>query len=354
MKIYTTLPQDDLNKVPAAAAAAEDAGYDGLMSMENRHDPFLPLGVAATATRRIALLTGLAIAFPRSPMVMANLGWDLQSASKGRFVLGLGSQVRGHNERRFSLPWSAPAPRMREYIAALGAIWRCWRHGEKLQFEGDHYNFSLMTPAFVPEPITAPPPAITIGAVGPAMLRVAAEMCDGVRLHPFCTRRYQENVVLPLTLAGLEKTGRSRDAYEITGGGFIATGNDDEAVDGKIDWVRQRIAFYGSTRAYWPVLAEHGLEDLGLKLHAMVKDGKWQEMAAEISDDIFDLFAVRGRHDEIACAVARRFEELSDAVYASTAPHMGSDMPPGLIADIQRIPAIFQAFSTTFSGDEGA
>ena len=350
MKIFTTLPQDDLKKVPAAAAAAEDAGYDGLMTMENRHDPFLPLAVAATATRRIALLTGVAIAFPRSPMVIANLGWDLQAASDGRFVLGLGTQVRGHNERRFSVPWSAPAPRMREYIAALGAIWRCWRDGEKLEFVGTHYNFSLMTPAFMPEPMSPPPPAITIGAVGPAMLRVAAETCDGVRLHPFCTRRYQENIVLPLIAAGLAKRGRARAGYEITGGGFIATGGDDEAVAEKVAWVRQRVAFYGSTRAYWPVLQQHGLEDLGHKLHDMVKAGKWREISGEISDDVLALFAVIGRHDEIAGAVAERFAGLSDAIYASTAPELGSDMPPGLIADIQHIPTAFQGFGET---DEG-
>ncbi|MBT3627403.1 MAG: TIGR03617 family F420-dependent LLM class oxidoreductase [Rhodospirillaceae bacterium] len=344
MKIYTTLPQDDLKKVPAAAIAAEDAGFDGLMGMENRHDPFLPLGVAATATRRIGLLTGVAIAFPRSPMVMANLGWDLQSASDGRFVLGLGTQVRGHNERRFSVPWSAPGPRMREYIQALRAIWQCWKTGEKLQFEGKHYNFSLMTPAFVPEVMAAPPPAITIGAVGPAMLRVAAEMCDGVRLHPFCTKRYQENVVLPIMLAGLEKAGRARDGFEITGGGFIATGADEAAVEERLAWVRQRVAFYGSTRAYWPVLQEHGLEDLGLKLHAIVKDGKWQDLADEITDDVLALFAVWGRHDEITKRIADRFSGFSDSIYASTAPHLSADMPPSLIADIQRIPTAFRAF----------
>jgi probable F420-dependent oxidoreductase len=289
-------------------------------------------------------LTGVAIAFPRSPMVIANLGWDLQSASDGRFVLGLGSQVRGHNERRFSVPWSAPAPRMREYIAALRAIWHCWESGEKLLYEGEHYSFTLMTPAFVPEPMSAPPPAITIGAVGPAMLRVAADMCDGVRLHPFCTWRYQENVVMPLMQAGLKKRARQRESFEITGGGFIATGATDEAVAEKVAWVRQRVAFYGSTRAYWPVLEQHGLEDLGLKLHAMVKDGKWQEMANEISDDVLDLFVIRGRHEEITDQVARRFTGLSDAIYASTAPDLGSDMPPDLIADIQRIPSVFQDF----------
>jgi probable F420-dependent oxidoreductase len=345
MKIFTTLPQDDLKKVPAAALAAEAAGYDGLMTLENRHDPFLPLGVAATSTQRIGLLTGLAIAFPRSPMVMANLGWDLQSASDGRFVLGLGSQVRGHNERRFSVPWSAPAPRLREYIAALRAIWRCWERGEKLHYEGEHYSFTLMTPAFVPEPMSAQPPAITIGAVGPAMLRVAADMCDGVRLHPFCTRSYQENIVMPLIQAGLEKRERPRENFEITGGGFIATGGTDEAVADKVAWVRQRVAFYGSTRAYWPVLKQHGLEDLGLKLHAMAKDGKWHEMTNEISDDVLDLFAIRGRHEEIADQVSLRFAGLSDGIYASTAPDLGSDMPPDLIADIQRIPSVFRDFS---------
>ena len=239
---------------------------------------------------------------------------------------------------------------MREYIAALGAIWRCWRDGEKLEFAGEHYNFSLMTPAFVPEPLSSPLPAITIGAVGPAMLRVAAEMCDGVRLHPFCTRRYQENVVGPLMVAGLGKRGLTAANFEITGGGFIATGADDEAVARKLAWVRQRVAFYGSTRAYWPVLRQHDLEDLGHKLHEMAKGGKWRQMADEISDDVLELFAVIGRHDDIAGAVATRFAGLSDAIYASTAPDLGSDMPPGLIADIQRIPAIFKEFSTTEEG----
>jgi probable F420-dependent oxidoreductase len=345
MKIFTTLPQDDLKKVPAAAAAAEAAGYDGVMTLENRHDPFLPLAVAATASARMQLLTSVAIAFPRSPMVVANLGWDLQAASGGRFVLGLGSQVRGHNERRFSVPWRAPAPRLREYIAALRAIWRCWKDGEKLAFEGEHYQFSLMTPAFVPEAMAAPPPAVTIGAVGPAMLRLAAEACDGVRLHPFCTRRYQENVVAPLMAAGLEQRALARANFEITGGGFIATGADEEAVDARVAWVRQRVAFYGSTRAYWPVLEQHGLEDLGLKLHDMVKAGKWRDLAGEISDDVLALFAVIGRHETLAKKVTERFAGLSDAIYASTAPELGSDMPPDLIAEIQRIPMEFSGFA---------
>lgn len=202
-----------------------------------------------------------------------------------------------------------------------------------------------MTPAFVPEPMTAPPPAVTIGAVGPAMLRLAVETCDGVRLHPFCTRRYQKNVVEDIIAKRLGKRGLARKAFEVTGGGFIVTGADEEAVDARAALARQRIAFYGSTRAYWPVLEQHDLRDLGLKLHDMVKAGKWQNLPDEISDEVLALFAVIGRHETLASKVAERFAGLSDAIYASTASELGSDMPPDLITDIQRIPTNFTAFS---------
>jgi len=344
MRIYTTIPQANLNDVPKAARAAEAAGFDGVMTLENRHDPFLPLGVAATVTERVSLLTGVAIAFPRSPMVVANTGWDLQTASKGRFVLGLGSQVRGHNERRFSVPWSAPAPRMREYVKAIRAIWHCWQTGERLAFEGEHYKFSLMTPAFVPEPLDGPTPPITIGAVGPRMLAVAGEVCDGVRLHPFCTRRYLEDVVMPTIQKGLDKAGRVRRNFEISGGGFIATGADKAEVAKVTDWVRRRISFYGSTRAYWPVLACHGLEDLGSELYEMAKRGAWDDMPGKITDDVLALFAAIGTHDDIADKIAARFGGASDAVFASTAYEIPSTLPPAVIAEIQRIPRTFEAF----------
>ena len=180
MRVFGTLPQDDLRQVRATARAIEAEGYDGVVAMENKHDPFLALAVAGTATERIELHTGVAIAFARTPMAVANVGWDLTGATGGRFVIGLGSQVRAHNERRFSVPWTPPAPRMREYVQVLRAIWRCWKTGEKPAFEGQHYRFTLMTPNFAPEPIEAPPPAVMIAAVGPAMLKVAAEECDGV------------------------------------------------------------------------------------------------------------------------------------------------------------------------------
>ena len=346
MKVFTTVPQDDLNNVADAAAATEAAGYDGIVSMENQHDPFLPLAIAATATERVELLTGIAIAFARSPMSAANIGWDLQVASRGRFVMGIGSQVKGHNQRRFSVPWSAPAPRMREYVEALRAIWRCWKYGEKLDYQGEHYTFTLMTPNFVPEHADYPLPPITMAGVGPAMLRVAGEVCDGVRLHPFCTRKYMETVVVKRLGEGWAKGDCLRPQFEITGGGFIATGADDEAVADMVEWVRKRVGFYGSTRAYWPVLEQHGLEDLGQELFQMSIKGEWDKMPPAISDDVVQLFAAIGRHDQIADRIEERFGGISDAIFASTATAIQPDLPPNLIADIQRIPTDFQGFRT--------
>src|SRR5262245_50409734 len=238
MRILTTLPQDDLAEVPAAARAAEAAGYDGFVTSENKNDPFLALGVAAVNTSRTTLSTGVAIAFSRSPMPVANAAWDLQVSSRGRFVLGLGTQVRAHNENRFSVPWSAPAPRMREYVAALRAIWRCWERGDKLAYRGQHYKFTLMTPNFTPASTGQPMVPVTMAAVGPGMLRVAGELCDGVRLHGFCTRRYQDLVVMPELRAGMLTSGRAREHFEIAGGGFVATGPDEEAVAKMVEWVR--------------------------------------------------------------------------------------------------------------------
>jgi probable F420-dependent oxidoreductase len=344
MRVFSTLPQEDLRKVGPAARALEAEGYDGVVCMENRHDPFLPLAVAAMQTTRLELHTGIAIAFARSPMTVANMGWDLAGASGGRFVVGLGPQIKAHNERRFSVPWSAPAPRMREYVQALRAIWHAWKTGDKLAYEGAHYRFTLMPPNFVPEPIDAPAPAITIAAVGPAMANVAAEECDGVKLHVFATRKYLEQEMLPRLDAGLAKVGRPRAQYEISGGGFLATGPDDATVQAMFDWVRQRVAFYGSTPAYWPVLAAHGLDDLGQALNQLTRQGRWGEMAGLVSDDVVNLFAAVGRHDQIVKVIAERFGGLVDAVQASANSAVPANLPPDLIQDIQRLPRAFQGF----------
>jgi probable F420-dependent oxidoreductase len=346
MRVFTTLPQENLREVAAAAREIEAEGYDGVIATENKHDPFLAPAIAGTVTERIELHTGVAIAFARSPMAVAEVGWDLANATSGRFVLGLGSQVRAHNERRFSVPWSPPAPRMREYVRALRAIWHCWQTGERLSYEGEHYRFTLMTPNFAPEPIDAPPPAIMIAAVGPAMLKVAGEECDGVKLHGFCTRRYIEEAVMPRLAAGLDRSGRRRENFEISGGGFLATGPDDATVARAFEWVRQRVAFYGSTPAYYPVLAMHGLEDLGHKLNAMVREGRWNEMAKEVPDDVAHLFAAVGRWDGIAKVIERRFGGLVDAINARANPAAPGRLPPELIQDIRRLPLAFQGFTS--------
>jgi probable F420-dependent oxidoreductase len=313
--------------------------------MENKHDPFLALAVAGAVTRRVELHTGVAIAFARTPMAVAQVGWDLAGSTGGRFVLGLGSQVRAHNERRFSVPWTPPAPRMREYVRVLRAIWRCWKTGERPQFEGEHYRFTLMTPNFAPEPIEVAPPPVTIAAVGPAMLKVAAEECDGVKLHGFCTRKYLTDEIMPRIIAGLAKSGRARSEYEITGGGFLATGPDDETVARRFEWVRQRVAFYGSTPAYYQVFAAHGLEDLGRKLNALSRQGKWTEMAGEVPDEVARLFAAVGRHDEIVAAIDARFGGLVDGL-TLRGDGVG-DVPPDLVQDIRGLPQQFRGFNAT-------
>ena len=348
MRILATLPQDDLNEVPAAARAAETAGYDGLVTMENQHEPFLALGVAAVNTARIDLCTGIAIAFARSPMAVANVSWDLQVASRGRFVLGLGSQVRAHNENRFGVPWSAPAPRLREYVEALRAIWRCWETGEKLAYRGQHYTFTLMTPNFTPKSTGQPMVPVTIAAVGTGMLRVAGEVCDGVRLHPFCTRRYIDEVVVRELRTGMLKSGRAREHFEISGGGFIATGPDEASVAKMVEWVRYRVAFYGSTPAYWPILELHGLQELGQKLNVMSKSGQWDQMAVQISDDVLRLFCAVETHREIAREIERRFGGAVDTVALSGGYGMRQDIPPDLIQDIRRIPSPFTGYPTSW------
>jgi len=345
MRIITTIAQHDLGAAGVAAARAEAQGYSGIVTLENRHDPFLPLAVAATSTARIELATGIAIAFLRSPMSTAHIAWDLQASSGGRFVLGLGTQIKAHNEKRFSVPWGPPVPRLREYVQALRAIWRSWQLGDRLCFEGEHYTFTLMPPNFVPESIPCPPPPITLAAVGPAMLRLAGEVADGVRLHPLCTRTYLEQHVLPQIGAGLARSGRSRERFEINGGGFIATGPDDASVAKMLAWVRQRIGFYASTPAYWPVLEAEGMADLGPRLNALTKAGAWERLAAEVPDTLVQACTAVGRHDEIADVVARRFGGLVDTLPVSASYDLPGDLPSAVLAALSRIPRRFVGFT---------
>ena len=220
---------------------------------------------------------------------------------------------------------------MREYVQSVRAIWDCWENGTRLDYQGEHYQFSLMTPNFTPEPLGTPVPKIQIAAVGPAMMKVAAEECDGVMLHGFCTRKYLQERIMPRLEKGLESAARSRDQFEISGGGFVATGPDDEAVQKLFEWVRMRIGFYGSTPSYWPVFEVHGLQDLGLKLNEMSKKGQWDEMTKEISDDVVHLFAAVGRHDELVGVLTDRFGGMTDIV------GLPEDTPPDVIQEVLAI-----------------
>ena len=344
MRVETGIPLDNWRKVSDAARRADEAGFDGLLTAEIAHDPFMPLGFAALATERVRLATAIAVCFPRSPMVVAGTAWDLQEQSGGRFVLGLGAQVKGHNERRFSVPWSAPVPRLREYVESLRAIWQAWEKGEELNYEGKHYRFTLMTPEFAPRPTGLPRIPVTIAAVGPAMIKLAGRICDGVRLHGFATREYLEQIALPMLDEGLAESGRKRSEFEIWGGGFVATGPDEEAVQKQLEWVRYRLAFYGSTRSYHTVFAVHGWEDLGMKLHAMSKQGRWKEMAAEVPDEVVHTFAAVATHENLSPAIEKRFGGLVDSVTLEFDGATDISERRDIVQDIRRIGNEFRAF----------
>ena len=296
------------------AQRAEALGYDGIITPETIHDPFFPLVVAAEHTERIHLGTGVAISFPRSPMVTANIAWDLQDYSNGRFRLGLGSQVKGHNERRFSVPWSPPGPRMREYVLALKAIWHTWATGERLNFQGEHYNFTLMTPNFTPPPIDNPDIPVYVSAVGPVMSRVAGEICDGLRLHGFLTTKYLTDVILPNVEKGLASSGRTLKDFDLVGGGFIAIGDSDAEIRKAKQQVATQISFYGSTRTYQGVFDVHGWSDMSATLHEMSLRGEWGAMAEEISDEVLETFATIGKPEDAAVEVAKRFGDYCKTV----------------------------------------
>jgi probable F420-dependent oxidoreductase len=345
MRVITQLPNDDLRRAQAAARVAEAAGFDGVVALENAHGPYLPLAAAALATERVQLGTAVAMAFPRSPTITAHQAWDLQKASGGRFHLGLGSQVKAHNERRYGIPWVPPAPRLRDYIGAVRAIWRCWEKEEPLDYRSAHYTLSLMTPNFAPRPTGLPRVPVSMAAIGPAMLRVAGEVCDGVRLHPFCTRRYVEEVCLPRLGEGLDRAARARGTLEVVGGGFIATGPDRAAVARMLDYVRFRIAFYCSTRAYWDVLRVHGLAALGETLHRYPREGRWDEMAAQIPDEVIGLFAVVGTYDTIVGEIERRYRGGADTISFPTPPDAEPRALREVVESIQRIPSAFTGYA---------
>ncbi|HEX6658253.1 MAG TPA: LLM class F420-dependent oxidoreductase [Ilumatobacter sp.] len=312
-----TIVMTGLNDVGEAAREREEVGYSGLWTAETAHDPFLPLVLAAEHTREIELGTQIAVAFARNPMLLANIGWDLQSYSKGRFILGLGSQIKPHITKRFSMEWSHPAPRMREMIMAVRAIWDTWLNGTPLDFRGDFYKHTLMTPFFAP-PATdlgdVGVPKIFLAGVGELMTEVAGEVCDGFICHGFTTEKYLREVTLPALERGRAKAGKTMEGFEMTGPMFVVTGNDAEEMEKAAQGTRQQIAFYGSTPAYRGVLETHGWGGVQDELNALSKQGKWKEMGDLIDDDMLNAFAVVAEPEAVAPELGKRFADVLNRI----------------------------------------
>jgi len=302
----------NLSEIPAQARSLESQGFDGMVTAEIANDPFLPLVLAAEHTERIELMTSIAVAFARNPMTLANIGNDLQAYSEGRFILGLGSQIKPHITKRFSQPWSHPAPRMREFVLALRAIWDCWYKGEKLNFRGDFYTHTLMTPMFTPTNNAYGPPRVVLAAVGPKMTEVVGEVADGMLIHAFTTEKYLREVTLPSIETGLARAGRARSELELCYPAFIVTGHDEREWEAMRQATAKQIGFYGSTPAYRGVLEVHGWGDLQSELNTLSKRGEWDTMGERITDEIIEAFAIVAEPAKVAGALRDRFGGLVD------------------------------------------
>ena len=302
----------DLHTVPTNAAALESEGYDGVLAAETSHNPFLPILLAAEHTERVDLLTSIVVAFARSPMSVAAMAHDLNAYSKGRFVLGLGSQIKPHITKRFSMPWSKPAARMSEYIQAMRAVWACWYDKEPLSFRGEFYTHTLMTPMFTPENVEFGAPRVALAAVGPLMTETAGEVADGVIIHSFTTRRYFDEVTLPAIDRGLARGERARANFEIPYPGFVVSGETEEEFVERRRAVCKQIAFYGSTPAYRPVLDAHGWGELQTELNILSKQGEWDAMGERITDEMLAEFAVVGEPEEVASQLQARWGGIVD------------------------------------------
>ena len=304
------------------AQRAEAMGFDGAWTSETQHDAFLPIVLAAGHTTRLELGTSIAVAFGRSPIVTAHLAWDLAALTQGRFLLGLGTQVKGHIERRYGLAWDSPGPRLRDYIQALRAIWECWQHGTPLNYQGQFYSHTLMTPFFNPGPIAHPRVPVHIAGVQPYMCRLAGELCDGFQIHPFHSATYLQEVVLPNVEAGLKAGGRTRADICLASSVFIVTGASQREMDAAARSVKSQIGFYASTRNYRVILESHGWGQVARDLTRKSIEADWEAMASLISDEMLDAFAIVGTPAEIPAKLRRRYTGILDrlCVYESFPP----------------------------------
>ena len=327
----------DLARVPGLAGELEQQGYDACWTGEINHDPFFPLLLAAEHTSRLELGTSIAVAFARNPMTVANIGWDLQTYSQGRFMLGLGTQIKPHIEKRFSMPWSRPVARMREFVLALHAIWSAWNDGTKLRFEGEFYTHKIMTPMFTPEPsVSRVAPKVFIAAVGEAMTDMCGEVADGLLAHAFTTPRYLHEVTLPAVRRGLGRSGRDRGDFQVACPVFVVTGSDENEFDAASAGVRKQIAFYGSTPAYRKVLALHGWGEVADELHRLSLQGEWDAMATLIDDEILDAFAVVATVDKLAAALKDRCDGVIDRVMPAFPRTLSSDTVTAVLNELRQ------------------
>jgi len=314
MKVDTTMVLENPAEGGALASVLEESGYSGAFSFEGQHDPFLPLALASQSTTSIELGTGIAVAFARNPMNLANMAYDLHLMSKGRFVLGLGTQIQAHIEKRFSMPWSKPAARMKELITAIKTILDCWQTGERLNFDGQFYRHTLMTPTFSPGPNPYGVPKIFAAGVGPKMTQSVCEVADGFTIHPFNTEKSLKEITLPAIEAGMSLNPKSRSEFEISCNVIIGTGENDEELAINREKIRKQIAFYGSTPAYRPILECHGWGEVQSELNTLSKQGKWDDMTNLISDDILSAIAVVAPREELAERIFKKVGSVADRV----------------------------------------
>lgn len=316
MRIEATLTAPaSIAEIALHGRALEAAGFDTLLVPEAGHDPFLPLMTLAEHTSRPNLGTGIAVAFPRSPMVVAQLAWDLQRFSGGRLLLGLGTQVRAHNERRYSTPWSAPGPRLREYVQCLRAIFDAFQNGTTPRFEGEHYRFTLLTHFFNPGPIpTGERVPIYVSAVNRYNCRIAGELCDGIRMHPLNTPDYVREVIRPAIEEGAARTGRSLADVDIVANPFVITGESDAELEESRTLIRRHISFYAATRSYKAVMELHGWTELAERLIGLSAQNRWDDMPALVTDEMLDELAIIGRWDELPKKLAEKWGGLVTSV----------------------------------------
>lgn len=332
----------DLRTIPERARQLEQLGYDQVSVGETQHNPFLPLVLVAEHTERMRFATSVAIAFPRVPHITANLAWDLSKYSGGRFVLGLGTQVKGHNERRFSVPWAPPGPRLRDYIQCMRAIWDSWQNGTKPDYEGEYYQYKLTSPFFNPGPIEHPDVKVIVSAVNPFNARLAGEVCDGIAIHGFSTFRYISEVLIPAVHEGARRAGKNPSDLEIRGGGFIVTGRDEEEVAAARERSRRQLSFYASTRSYSNVMKLHGWDDEAAHLHRLSVEGSWDDMVDVITDEMIEEFCVVGTWDELPAKMREKYAGINTQISFGADPRNPDEEAQirEIIEELRSIPAV--------------